>query len=793
MLFQAGSRLGPYEVLAPLGAGGMGEVYRARDPRLGREVALKLLPEAFARDPERIARFEREARSLAALNHPGIGAIYGLEDSGGTRFLVLELVPGQTLSERLRRGPLPVREALGIGAQIAEALGAAHRSGILHRDLKPSNVQVTPDGKVKLLDFGLAKALEQEAAGPVVSEAPTLAAPESAAGVVVGTAAYMSPEQARGRPVDQRTDIWSFGCVLYEALSGVRAFRGESVPDTLAAVLEREPDWQALPEATPEPVRSLLTRCLRKDPARRVHDIADARIELEETAAQHAAATGREPSRRWGQRSARRVLPVAGALAAVVLSIVGYRRLRPLSVPTIHSIAVLPLENLSGDPGQEYLADGMTEALISTLGSVGQLRVISRTSVMPYKGAHKTVPKIAAELGVDAVVEGSIQRSGDRVQVSARLIDASAERRLWTHTYQRDLGDVLALENDVASAVAREIRVELTAGERERLSVAQKADPRAYDAYLVGLYQLRQADPQSVPKAIESFSAAIKIDPSFALAHAGLANAYLDLGTYFMRPPREAFALAEKAALEAVQLDPTLAEAHASLAFTKADGDWDWAGAEASFRRAIELNENYAYAHEQYGLFLVLMGRSEQGLREIRKAVELDPLGLQAKLSLGAGLYHARRFEDSIRVLNEALEMDPDIPPARSLLAINYIAKGMYEESITESQRAVELSRRLPLYLCFLGYGDALAGKHSQAREILHELKARREHEYVDASAIGLVYAGLGEWDEAMAWVERGYEGHSDGLVYAKVAPFLDPMRGWPRFDAVVRRMNFPD
>ena len=525
MTLAAGTRLGWYEIVSPLGAGGMGEVYKARDTRLKRDVAIKVLPAAFARDPDRLARLQREAELLAALNHPNIAAVYGLEHSDRLTGIVLELVEGETLEERLHQASrgLALDDALAIARQIADALDAAHGRGIIHRDLKPANIKITPAGVVKLLDFGLAKVASGDtAANPSLS--PTMTIGSTREGVIQGTAAYMSPEQARGKPVDKRTDIWAFGCVLYEMLTGRAPFAGDTISDMIAATLEREPDWQALPAKVPPKISQLVRRCLEKDAQRRMRDIGDARVELEDALAHPGAglAIASRGGRRWLAVAAPVLLAAALFAAWRLLPVEGWG-----SLPgPIRSLAVLPLENLSGDPEQEYFAAGMTDALIGDLAKISALRVISRTSVMRYLKTDKSLPEIARELGVDGVIEGTVVREGDRIRVTAQLVDARSDSHVWADHFDRELSSVLALQSDVARAVTEQIRLELTPQDAALLGGGARVQPDAYDAYLKGRYLFHRTTHDDALKAVEYFQEAIRIDPDFAPGYAGLADAY---------------------------------------------------------------------------------------------------------------------------------------------------------------------------------------------------------------------------------------------------------------------------
>ena len=583
MVIPAGTRLGPFEILAPLGAGGMGEVYRARDTRLGREVAVKVLPERLAGDPNALSRFEREARAVAALSHPNILAIHDFGEERGVRYAVTELLEGQTLRERLVRERLSWRKAAEIGIAVADGLSAAHMRSIVHRDLKPENIFLTSGGQVKILDFGLARV---DAASPEQATAAPTESVATEAGTVLGTLGYMSPEQVSGKSADARSDIFSFGCVLYEMLTGRRAFGGESPGQTMAAILRDQPEEvTAAGASVPDGVNRIVRRCLEKGPGERFQSAGDLSFALKESVGSgiSTSAPRRPPlSRRTG-------LLLAGAAVVLAALVLTFRYLgRGAGPGRIESLAVLPLTNLSGDPQQEYFADGMTEELITALAKVSALRVTSRTTAMRYKGSTKSLPEIAKELGVDAIVEGSVTRSGSQVKITAQLIDASRDRHLWADTFQRDLRDVLALQGEVARAVAGEIGVRLTPEERLRLTEKKTVNPEAYEAYLKGNDHLFRRTAADARKSIEYFQQAVEKQPDYALAYAGMAEAYETAAgsAQGALSPREAFPRAKAAAMRAVELDPTLGEPHVSLAWSSFVFDRDWTTAENQFQRA---------------------------------------------------------------------------------------------------------------------------------------------------------------------------------------------------------------
>ena len=790
-----GTNLGPYEILALLGAGGMGEVYEARDTKLGRSVAIKVLPSAFVDDTERLVRFQREARMLASLNHPNIATIHGLEQAEGVHYLVMELVPGETLAERIRKGPLPLEQALKIASQIAEALEAAHEKGVIHRDLKPANVKVTPEGRVKVLDFGLAKAFVDDTRER--SSAPTVTALGTEEGRVLGTPAYMSPEQARGEPVDKRADIWAFGCLLYELLTARKAFRGESLPDTIAAVLEREPDWQALPASTPPKIRDLLRRCLQKDQRRRMRDIGDVRVEIEEASASSVMgrAAGGTKSMRMRRGGALRLGAVLLLLAALTGIAVWYRKsssppLAQESLRPIESLAVLPLEELSGDPEQDYFAEGMTDELITDLAQIKALRVISRTSVMLYKGVHRPLRDIARELNVDAVVEGTVLRSGTRVRITAQLIYAPTDRHLWAESYEREVSDILVLQREVAKAVVDEIRVNVTPEEHVRLLSAPSVNSEAYEAYLRGRYLWNKRTPDDLKKAIVQFKKAIDLDPTYPLAWAGLADGQVLLSDYDEEPPREAMPIARAAAKKALELDDSLGEPRATLANIEWTLDWNGAAAETDFKRAIALSPNYASAHQWYGMYLCNRGRFDDGIAELGRAQELDPLSLVIEANVGRCYYYARRYNQALELLGPLARREPDYWIVHAILGQTYLAMGQLDDAIRELERARGLLPDSPGNLGVLGDAYGRAGRRGEALKVAGELADLSDERYVPPVYRAMVYMGLRERSRAMAFLEKAYTDRSDWMVLLNTEPEFDWLRSDPQFRDLLRRID---
>jgi len=787
----AGTRLGPYEILSPLGAGGMGEVYKARDTRLGREVAVKVLPAGLWADPDRLRRFEQEARAAGLLNHPNITTVYDVGEHQDAPYVVQELLEGETLRSALARGSLSPREAIDDAVQIARGLFAAHQKGIVHRDLKPENLFLTADGRVKILDFGLAKLVQPEPPSSPQTEIPT-ESPATEPGAVLGTAGYMSPEQLRGKPADARSDIFAFGAVLYEMLSGRRAFTGESAADAMLSVLKEDPLDRPITKSNISPdLERVVRRCLEKSPEQRFQSARDLGFELEEIAAISQArrsGVGRELARRPGFR-----LAVAGLAIVLVLAVLatntGLRRWisASLGAGRISSVAVLPLRNVSGEPSQDYFADGMTEALTADLAQIAALKVISGTSAMQYKGTKKPLRQIAQELGVDAVLEGSVARVGNRVRVTSELINASSDTHIWAKTFERDLQDVLALQAEVAREVARQVEVELTAAERARLTQKRRIEPRAYEAYLLGRFFLDRGTEEDLKKALDQFTRALEIDKNYAAPYAGIASYYAVLPFYSALSPAEVFPKARDAARRSVELDPNLAEAHASLAYIHAYYEWDWTTAEQEFRRALQLRPNHADVHFSYSRFLAAAGRRDEALAEIRRAQDLDPLSLSLKANIALLSYFHGQYDGALQELLELRKLDPNAPIVHWGIGLVYEQKRMHPEAIASIQKATSLSASLN-FASSLAHVHAVAGEAAEARTVLDKLRERSRRSYVPSYYSALIHAGLGETDSAFEWLERAYQERSTVLAYLRLDPRLAPLRSDPRFADLLRR-----
>ncbi len=780
-----GQTISHYKITEKLGGGGMGVVYKAEDTRLGRNVALKFLLEEFQQDSAARKRFLGEARSAAALDHPFICKIYEVGEEEGQSFISMEYIQGQTLKDKLAGGPLPLKDALEKATEVAEALEEAHKQGIVHRDLKPANIMLTPQGHVKVLDFGLAKRVtptegqEQEITTALTREGSTL-----------GTIPYMSPEQIRGQAVDTQSDIFSFGVVLFEMLTGGHPFKKASPLDTASSILRDElsPLSDYVPEL-PEVLQHTLQKMLAKRVEDRCQSAAEVRIDLEQLAVGVPFIPGRLRLTRR-QMLVLTVLTLVAALTTLVgLDVGGWRgwlaRLVGVDGPArITSLAVLPLENVSGDPDQDYLADGMTEALITALGQIGALRVISRTSVMRFKGMNRPLAEIAQELNVGAVVEGSVQRVGQEAGVSVRLIHATTEELLWSQGYQRDLSDLLRLQSQVAQAIARQVEVAVTPEEEARLTAIRKVNQESYEAYLRGTYYLNKYTPEGIERGLAHLQQAIDIDPANSLAYAGLAAAYSDIA-HMPAPFQDAFPRARALALRALSLDDTLAEAHLAMGEVKLYYEWDVAGAEPYLLRALELEPNLARAQAHYGWYLDVVGRLDEAEMRLKRAVELDPFFPIYTAWLGWWYWWgAGRYDEAIEEAQRSLEIDPELLQGLLVLGGAYAEKGMYEEAIAAHQKLAETT---PLARGALGHTYALAGRRDEAARVAAELEesAPTLIAYWDLAQI---YTTLGDKDQAFRWLEKVYESRHIFFPWLKKVPAFRPLQDDPRFDDLMRR-----
>lgn len=780
-----GQIIGQYRIAALMGAGGMGEVYRARDTSLERDVAIKILPVEAVSDSTAKARLLREARTASQLNHPNICTIYEVGEADGQDFIAMELVSGQALSIKLLAGPLAAGVVLHYGVQMADALAHAHLNKVVDRDLKSANVMVTSEGRVKVLDFGLAKRLlEAEPDGATHSQA-SLTQP----GAIVGTLGYMSPEQLRGQAADARSDIWALGIVLYEMLAGRLPFRGATAFETSSAILQASAD--PLPPGVPASLRALIERCVEKEPERRFQNGGELRAALETIQgggplpAFHDTG-GRSLSRwfLWGS--------VAGVLAVLLAAvfILGRFPVRHATASSIDSIAVLPFENLTHDQKAEYLSDGVTESLINSLSQLPNMKVIARSSVFQYKGQKPDFQQVARQLGVRAILTGRAIEQGDTIRISAELMDVQNNSQLWGDHYARKAVDIFTVEDDIAREITDALRLRLTIAQQEQLTKRYTENPEAYRLYLQGRYYFNESSEESSQHAVQSFTQAIELDPRYALAYAARAETFFNMGDINL-PMSEAKRKVEDDVEAALRIDPNLPEARMMRAYLRFQFDWDLRGAEEEFKRVIALDPNRAEAHDQYAYYLVLTGRPMEAIPEVKLAQQLDPVNRSISVDLGLPYYLGRQYDEAIAAIRKAGMTFPTFWLAHMALGSALFEKGDHASGIQELEKAKALEPN-PVVLGMLGNAYARSGRKEEARKLLADLNEQSKTHFVASYWIAMIYVGMGEKDEAFAWLDKAYQEHSFWLMWIKMDPKVDSLRSDPRFTALMRRVGLP-
>jgi eukaryotic-like serine/threonine-protein kinase len=785
-----GELVGHYRIESLIGVGGMGEVYLARDERLGRRVALKFLPKRLTSDKMQLSRFESEARAASALNHPNILTVYEIGTEGDRQFIATEFIEGVTLRASLADGRINSSDALGIAVQVASALTAAHEAGVVHRDIKPENIMLRPDGYAKVLDFGIAKLAEGR---PALEhhELATTAALQTRPGLVLGTARYMSPEQARGQKVDARSDIWSLGVVLYEMVAGIPPFPGETPSDCIASILMKEPPPLSgvLPDV-PLKLEEILQKALRKDREERYQTTRELLRDLHTLKGEMELAG---PARggvivRQIKRHKRGVLLMSAILAAGAFAY-SFFFVAPRPPTNEKSIAVLPFENLSEEKSSAYFADGIQDEILTRLSKIADLKVISRTSTQRYKHTSQSSSQIGHQLGVANLLEGSVQKENDQVRVNVQLITAANDAHLWAETYDRKLTDIFGVESDIATTIAKTLQATLTGAEKAAIAKRPTANREVYELYLKGRFFWNKRTAADLRKAIEYFNQALDKEPGYAPAYAGLTDAYLILSQYGAASPADSFPQAIAAAKKAIELDDTLAEAHTSLACSLAYYDFDFEQSVKEFERAIQLNPNYATAHHWLSNgVLSALGQFDRAIAEGKRAVELDPLSLVINTDLGQDLFYARRYDEAIVYLRKTIEMDPRFYFAHWVLGTALQLKGQLNEAVAEYSKAVELNDD-PSVLALLGQAYARAGRQDEAQKILARLSEEAKSRYVQAYSFVLMYLALGDKERAIDEMERAYRERDANVAQIRTDPMLDDLRGNPRFEVLVNQI----
>jgi serine/threonine protein kinase/tetratricopeptide (TPR) repeat protein len=789
-----GQTISHYRIVEQLGAGGMGIVFKAHDSRLDRAVALKFLPETMAQEPLALERFRREARAASALNHPNICTIYDIGDQDGRAFIAMEFLDGETLRSYIHGKALPLEEILKLGIQIAEALDAAHAEGIIHRDIKPANIFVTKRGQAKVLDFGLAKLVPKGVAGADADFGGETLDSTSIVGIISGTPSYMSPEQIRGDNLDPRTDIFSLGLVLYEMATGRQAFSGATGGMIIEVVLTRPPvPARSINPDLPPRLEEIINKALHKDRDHRYQQAADIRADLQRL--ERGADSG------W------RVAPQDAASVPMSstshLQSTGEQRARNSTAQThslrsqrvskiIDSLAVLPFENASRDPENEYLSDGIAGSLINILATVPRLRVMAQSTAFRYKGRQIDPQAVGRELNVRAVLTGRMMQSGGSLRIGTELVDVATGSQLWGAQFDRKPGDIFAIQDEISNEISEKLRLKLTRAEKKQLSKRQTLDADAYRLYLRGRHYWNRWTEEGFYKAIEYFHQAAEKDPGYALAYAGVADSYVLLGWNSYLPPRDAFPKAKVAAMEALRLDPDLGEAHAPLAAILWLHDWQWQAAQTEFKRSLALTPAYPTANHWYAEYVMTMGRHSEAITRMKNSQELDPLSLIISDAIGWSLYMARRYDDAIEQLQRTVELDPNYPVTYWVLSLSLTKMGRYDLAIAEGEKGVSLSGGSPMMRAALAQTLGAAGRKDKAIEILDDLAKLAKQKYVAPYFFAGIHVGLGENDRAMECLEKSYEEHSHWLIYLHMDPGLDALRSNPRFQDLLQRVGLP-
>jgi eukaryotic-like serine/threonine-protein kinase len=789
-----GQTISHYRIVEQLGAGGMGVVFKAQDSRLERAVALKFLPDTLAQQPQALERFRREARAASALNHPGICTIYDIGEQDGRAFIAMEFIDGETLRRHIHGQPLPLAELLELGIQIAEALEAAHAEGIIHRDIKPANIFVTKRGRAKVLDFGLAKLVPK---GVGSADPGSFGEPpdsNSIVGIISGTPSYMSPEQVRGDGLDPRTDIFSLGLLLYEMATGRQAFSGSTGGIIIEAVLTRPPvPVRSINPSIPPRLEEIIDKALHKNRAQRYQHAANVRAELERLKQEIDSGTsaGDERSDSATVSNANRSSPASKERSGTSTAVA--RSLRPERVSKkIDSLAVLPFENASRDPENEYLSDGITGSLINILATVPKLRVMAQSTVFRFRGREIDPQAVGRDLNVRAVLTGRLMQSGGSLRIGAELVDVATGSQLWSAQYDRKPGDIFVVQDEISNEISGKLKLQLTRAQEKRLTKRHTEDAEAYRIYLKGRHHWNRWTEEGFYKAIEYFQQAVERDPGYALAYAGLADCYVLLGWNSYLPPQDVFPKGKAAALTALRFDPDLGEAHTPLAAVLWLHDWQWPEAQKEFQRSLELNPTYPTANHWYAEYVMTLGRHAEAIAKMKNSQTLDPLSLIINVAIGWAHYMARRYDQALEQLLQTVELDPNYPVTYWILGLVYRTTGQYELAITEGEKGVKLSGGGPLMRAALAHSYGKAGRAKEALQILDDLTNLARNKYVAPHFFAGIHAGLGEIDRAVECLEKSYQERSHWLIYLHMDPSMDDLRNDPRFQHLLRRVGLP-
>ncbi|MGQ0762497.1 MAG: protein kinase domain-containing protein [Acidobacteriota bacterium] len=841
MNIAAGTRLGRYEIRSKLGEGGMGEVYLTQDTKLDRKVALKILPAELAANQDRMRRFVQEAKAAAALNHPNIATIHEIGESDGVNYIAMEFIDGTTLREKIHQEQTDLRKLLRFLQHVAEGLVKAHAAGIVHRDLKSDNVMITRDGHAKILDFGLAKLIEQPPiSGGDSSEVATAVMPQhSTPGAVMGTVGYMSPEQAQGKTkeIDQRSDIFSFGCILFEAVTGKKPFEGDSIVKSLHMVIyEPAPSLTEFNPSAPTELQRIVRRCLAKDPDERYQSIKEVAIELKQLrrelegagldttvpppsrsgaplCASHSSSLDSalshssvpSPSLQTRASSAEYVVSgirqhklatvlVVFALIAGAIAFGLYLHARNSEV-AIESIAVLPFENKSGNADSEYLSDGLAESLIYRLSQLPNLKVSPTSSVVRYKGKETDVQKIGSELGVNAIMSGRMVQRGDNLTISVELVDARTNKLIWGEQYERKLSDLLTTQREIAAAIAQKLQLKLAGNDAKGITKRYTNNNEAYQLYLKGRFYFARRTKDNMFKSIELFKQAVSLDPNFALAYVGIAESYSTIPSYPYASPAECVPQAKAAVARALEIDPELPEAHTVAAMIAATHDWDYPQAEREFKRSLELDPNLAITHYRYGwTYLSPLGRHDEAIAEMKRAMELEPLSIMQGANFAAVLMYAGRFDEAIGQARKTYELDPSHIGAQNWLCHTLNAKGLYADAISVGEKAEAAQpTTVNSFNACLGLAYRRSGQQERSRALLAKIKEAEKTRYVMSYWSAIHFADLGEKEAAWAELEKGYRNRDWFMQRLKTDPFIEPLRSDPRYKEMLKRLNLPD